>query len=282
MTTLRASLVALVVGFALAGCSRSRPPTAPAPSETDLSRSTAVAPGTKVGTTLFRRRGAEPRSDNRFFPLVPGTQFRYRSETEDGVETEVVTVTHRTREIAGVETIVVTDVVRLDGKVIERTSDYYAMDEEGTVWYFGEDALSIDPDTGERSTEGSWLAGEDGAEPGIIMKADPQVGDSYNEENAPDIAEDRARVIAVDATAAVPRGSYNGCLQTENTTPLEPGVLEHKFYAPGLGLVLEIDVSGGGARNELVSVTRPGSDGDDDERRDRGRGPGGRPRPESD
>ena len=269
----------LLAGLALAGCGKTRNITSPEADDTALRSAT---PAILHGSVIARGASGQdrefvPRSDNPLFPLVPGTVFRYRSETEDGVETQVVTVTRETRRIAGVNTIVVKDVVRLDGKVIERTSDYFAMDEEGNVWYFGEDTRSTDPETGEVSTDGSWRAGEDGAGAGIIMKAHPQMGDTYKEEDAPGVAEDMARVIALDASADVPYEQFTGCLETENFTPLEPGVTENKFYAPGVGLVLEVDADN--ARNELVSVRRTGSDdGDEDEKdpssggRRRGRG----------
>jgi hypothetical protein len=275
MTSIRHGIarVAILAGFILAGCSKSHTITAPSPSGTDpQSRSVVAARGGTAEGRRFVRR-----SDNPYFPLVPGTSFHYRSWTPDGIETEDVTVTRETKRIQGVRTIVVEDIVRLDGEVIERTLDWFAMDENGNVWYFGEDSRSIDPETGEVSTEGSWQAGVDGAEAGIIMKAHPRVGDTYYEENAPEVAEDQARVIALDVRAKVPYGRFDECLQTENFTDLEPGAVENKFYAPGVGLVLEIGADGK-TRNELVRATRAGSGrSDDDEgrawndRRDGGR-----------
>ena len=258
---------ALFAGMVLAGCSRSPRITAPDSSSDSASRASRGGIAAEASrATPQQAHEFVPRSDNPYFPLVPGTAFYYRSRTPDGIETEDVLVTRETKKIMGVTTLVVRDVVRLDGEVIERTSDYFASDELGNVWYFGEDSRSIDPETGETSTEGSWRAGRDGAEAGIIMEAHPAVGDAYNEENAPGVAEDKARVLALDAGAKVPYGRFDGCLQTENFTPLEPDALENKFYAPGVGLVLEIDVAGDGTRNELVRVRRPGrSDGDDDD-----------------
>ena len=264
MTPHRISLRHLVIltALVLAGCSKSGGITGPDPSagKSQSPFRGGLAAGASDISTL---QGHEfvPRSDNPYFPLVPGATFRYRSETADGVEDEVFTVTRDTKKINGVTTRVIEDVVRLDGKWIERTFDYFASDELGNVWYFGEDARSRDLETGEVSTEGSWRAGRDGAEAGIIMEAHPQVNDVYHEENAPGVAEDQARVLALGAPANVPAGSYGNCLQTENFSALSPGT-EHKFYAPGVGLVLEIDLTDN-TRNELVKVKQPDLRGDD-------------------
>ena len=271
MMTMQSSVahVAIAAGLLLAGCSKSTQLTAPGRSSEgaqDPSRAALSAEDARDRGHDQDGDGFVPRSNNPYFPLVPGTVFRYRSETADGVETEEFTVTRETKRIQGVTTIVVRDIVRLDGKVIERTLDYFASDEDGNVWYFGEDARSIDPETGEVSTEGSWRAGRDGAEAGIIMKAHPQVGDTYNEENAPGVAQDQARVLALDAHATVPGGDYPICLQTENSTPLDPQSHENKFYALGVGLVLEIDVTDN-TRNELVSIKRGESRRDEDDDR---------------
>ena len=267
-------VVRLALGaLALAGFTRSSQVTAPHPFR---SGDPSPVAGNGTGAGRARVRGFVAGSDNPFFPLVPGTRFRYRSETADGTETEDVFVTHETRRIDDTTLVmVVRDVTRLDGKVTESTKDLYASDAIGNVWYFGEHTRHIDPETGA-VTEDGWQAGVDGAKAGIIMEAHPAVGDMYNEEDAPGTAQDQAKVLAVDAAASVPVDDFSGCLQTANTSPLEPGALEHKFYAPGVGLVLEIDVEAGNVRNELVRVTRSrGGDqdpGDDDDDWNRGRG----------
>jgi hypothetical protein len=258
MTLLRWSVARAVVlaSLALAGCSKTSRIAAPsAQAPEGASNAGGAAP---VRAAVLQSHSFVPSSDNPYFPLVPGTEFTYRSKTRDGIETEVMRVTDRTKVIQGVTTRVVQDDVRLDGVLTEHTFDWFAQDENGNVWYFGEDSQSIDPETGEVSTEGSWQAGKSGAEAGIIMEAHPAVGDFYNEENAAPVAEDQARVIALDARARVPFGHFDGCLETENTSPLEPTALEHKFYAPGVGLVLEVDATEK-TRNELVSITGPGS-----------------------
>lgn len=173
--------------------------------------------------------------DNPYLPLAPGSVWRYEV-VEDGEVTETieVRVTDDTREVAGVSTTVVHDVVRdASGAVIEDTFDWYAQDTRGNVWYFGEDTTAFED--GRRSTEGAWEAGVDGAQAGLVMPARPRVGDGYRQEFRPGVAEDRGEVLALDES----RGEWTGLLETLDTTPLEPGVEEHKFYAEGLGLVLE-------------------------------------------
>lgn len=260
-------LTAAILAASLSGCSR--PHTlSPDPAETSVDR-VALDPGAEAFSReeddeSGERRQFVPWSTNPWFPLIPGTAWHYRSETPDGVETQVVTVTRETERIQGIKTIVVTDVVRLDGEVIERTRDYFAMDRDGNVWYFGEDTRAFDPETGAVSTAGTWRAGRDGAKRGIIMLARPDPGDTYVEENAPGVAEDRARVIGRTSDINVPAGSFENCLKTENTTPLEPDVLEFKYYARGVGLVREEDAEED-VRNNLVKITRSGSGRDDDD-----------------
>lgn len=192
--------------------------------------------------------------DNPFFPLRPGMRWDYRSKTEDGVETTTVEVANQIRTVMGVPCVVVRDTVRLDGEVIEDTFDWYARDRDGTVWYFGEATKEYE-DGKLVSTKGSWQAGEEGAQPGIVMPAQPRVGDRYRQEYYRGQAEDMAEVLGVAESVRVPTGSYDGVLRTKDTTPLEPDVLEHKYYARGVGPVLTVDVAGGGTRDELVRFT---------------------------
>lgn len=191
--------------------------------------------------------------DNPWLPLAPGTTFVYEKVTEDETERIEVEVTDDTVEILGVTCTVVRDTASVDGEIQEDTYDWYAQDVAGNVWYFGE--LSFEYEDGEiAGIEGSWKAGVDGAQPGIVMLADPMVGDVYRQEFELREAEDVGGVLSLDATASVPVGTFTDCLQTEDYTPLEPDALEDKFYAPGLGLVLELDVESG-ERTELIEVT---------------------------
>jgi hypothetical protein len=190
--------------------------------------------------------------DNPLWPLVPGIHYVYQGDDE----TIEVTVTDDTRQILGVTTIVVRDVVYVDGEIIEDTYDWYAQDEAGNVWYFGEDTKEYE--NGEVvSTEGSWEAGVDGAKPGIVMHATmPPIGIPYRQEYYACEAEDWAVVVSLSESVTVPYGSFYSCLQTRDFTPLEPDVNEYKYYAPGLGMVLEVDIASG-ARTELIEVTAP-------------------------
>ena len=190
---------------------------------------------------------------NPYWPLVPGTIFLYEGDTDEGLETVRVHVTHETREIEGVECIVVRDTVEVDGEVVEDTRDWYAQDKNGNVWYFGE--LSVELENGEIfALTGSWETGVDGALPGIIMFANPQIGQIYRQEFYLLEAEDAAEILSLTASTSVPYGTYNGiCLQTAEFLPTDPDVLEHKFYAPGIGFVLEVNPDSG-ERVELVDI----------------------------
>ena len=190
--------------------------------------------------------------DNPWMPWKVGTRWHFVGRTAAGTERTVVTVTHRTRVVAGVTTTVVHDVVRLDGRLLEDTDDWYAQDAAGNVWYFGEDTKEYAG--GSVDTSGSWEAGVDGARPGIAMLAHPEVGDAYRQEYLRGEAEDQARVLARAATAKVPYGDLSGLLETKDFTRLEPRADEHKFYARGVGVVLEVSLHAKD-RTELVSMT---------------------------
>jgi hypothetical protein len=187
--------------------------------------------------------------DNPLFPLVPGTRLVYIG----GDERVEVTVTTERRTILGISTVVVRDTATVNGAVIEDTFDWYAQDLDGNVWYMGEDTKEYEQGK-VVSTEGSWEAGVDGAKPGILIPAVPVVGEPYRQEYAACEAEDMGEVIAVGQTVTVPAGTFSGCLQTRDTTPLEPDVEETKHYCPGIGLVLSVDVASN-AREELVEKT---------------------------
>jgi hypothetical protein len=192
--------------------------------------------------------------DNPYFPLEPGTTFIYEGESEGTPTREVVNVTSETKEILGVTTIVVHDQAFEDGVLIEDTFDWYAQDEEGNVWYFGEDTKELDENGNVISTEGSWEAGVNGAEPGIIMLADPKKGDKYQQENAPDVAEDMSQVIGFEDSFCVQYGCFENVLVTKEWTPLEKGVVELKYYAQGVGFIFSEMVKGGEEQLQLVRV----------------------------
>jgi len=187
---------------------------------------------------------------NPYFPLRPGTTFTYRGE--DAIVT--VQVTNKTKTILGVDCVVVRDTKFVDGKVEEDTLDYFAQDKQGNVWYFGEttaEYISGQP----VSTAGSWIAGQDGAKPGVIMPASPTIGKTYRQEFLLGEAEDIARIEERGVRVKVPYGSFENALKTFDFTPLEPEVKENKFYVRGVGLVLSLDRVTG-EREELVSIER--------------------------
>ncbi len=191
--------------------------------------------------------------DNPYFPLVPGTTFVYDGTNEDGPEHVEVTVTFETKTILGVTCTVVRDQVSVAGEVVEDTLDWFAQDIEGNVWYFGEASADFE-DGIVVSTDGSWEAGVDGAVPGVIMPANPIPGDPYYQEYAAGIAEDIGQVIAIDAAVTFASGTYENVIVTEDTNPLDPGPVEHKYYAPEIGLVLEEKVAGDQGRIELTEI----------------------------
>jgi hypothetical protein len=192
--------------------------------------------------------------DNPYFPLEPGTTFIYRGESEGTSTRDVMEVTYDTKVILGVTTTVVHDQAFEEGVLVEDTLDWYAQDKAGNVWYFGEDTRELDENGNVISTEGSWEAGVNGAEPGIIMLADPKKGDKYQQEFAADVAEDMAQVIGFEDGVCVRYGCFDNVLVTKEWTPLEHGVVENKFYAPGVGFIYSEMVKGGDEFSELVRV----------------------------
>ncbi|HSC49259.1 MAG TPA: hypothetical protein VLD16_03260 [Gaiellaceae bacterium] len=202
------------------------------------------------------RNGFSARVTNAWFPLRSGSVYRYRGVKDGQPSREVMTVTRRTRTIDGARTVAVSDLLYLRGRLEERTTDYYSQDRDGNVWYFGEDTAELDRDGKVKDTSGSWLAGKDGAKPGIFMYAHPRAGQSARQEYLKGEAEDHFQVLRLGERVTVPFESFGDALLTKEWTPLEPGVLDHKFYARGIGTVLEQTVKGGNERNELVSFSR--------------------------
>jgi len=199
---------------------------------------------------------SDPGPLNPYFPLEVGLTTRIIGLAPEGEEVILVEVTDRKKLIQGVVTTVVRDRVWLDGELIEDTDDWFAQDRSGNVWYFGEDVKNYA--NGEIvDRHGSWESGVDGAMAGIVMHAVPRVGSIYRQEYYRGHAEDIGEVIALDQTVDVPFGRLEGCVQTEDTTPLEPDVLEYKYFCPGVGNALTVDVSEGNARFELVEVGNP-------------------------
>ncbi len=218
-----AALVLLVTSADAAGASAS-------PSTTPSTARVSSVIATQPAGTVINPADFVDRIDNRYFPLKPGTTFIYEGTKGGQAQRDVITVTHATKRILGVDTVVVRDRVTEEGELIELTFDWFAQDKYGNVWYFGEDSKEYENGV-VVSTEGSWEAGVNGGQPGIAMEGHPKVGVSYRQEFAPGVAEDMAKVLSLTKSVSVPYGSFEHVLLTKEWTPLDPGVVEHKYYA---------------------------------------------------
>jgi hypothetical protein len=215
-----------------------------------------LAPVSGTYSTSIHPADFVARVDNPYLPFKPGTALHYRGVAENGTtpQRDDEVVTHQTKTILGVKCTVVRDSVFERGAPVERTFDWYAQDRAGNVWYFGEDARDYKGGRFVKAPD-SWQSGVNGAQPGIIMPGAPRAGESYRQEYYPGHAMDQARVVGVVGTAQVPAGTYTKPLVTAETSALEPGVVEQKTNARGIGVVEERVVKGDHERFELVSVT---------------------------
>jgi hypothetical protein len=240
---MRRSILAFLTVVALTGCSSNGTSSTPGPmpSGTAGSPTPSVSPPgwTAPLTTNAYHPDIRPaqftdRVTDPYFPLVPGTVMIYQG-TRDGKPLHIeLTVTHDTKVILGVRCVVVRDIVT--GALEERTSDWYAQDASGNVWYFGEDTKEYTNGV-VSSTAGTWEAGVDGAQPGIIMLAHPRSGDAYRQEYRPTVAEDVARVTSVGAKVSIPAGHYGKVLVTNDRDLLDLSKNEYKYFAPGVGTI---------------------------------------------
>lgn len=205
-----------------------------------------------IDPAKFKDASGAPRPiDHPLYPLIPGTEFKYL----EGTDVVTVVVSSETKVILGVTAVVVHDTHRTaSGDVVEDTLDWFAQDEQGNVWYFGEDTKEYENGV-VSSTEGSWEAGVDGAQPGIVMLATPKVGDSYRQEYYACEAEDEATVISTNAAISAPLGDFTGCLETYDFSGFDPRLDELKFYCPGVGLVAAITLAD--ASHEALTQVTP-------------------------
>jgi hypothetical protein len=194
--------------------------------------------------------------DNPWFPLKPGTTLIYRGVKDGRTTRERFRVVRRTKLIDGVRCRVVDDRSWERGHLAERTSDYYAQDAGGTVWYVGEDTAELDAAGHVVSREGSWRSGRHGARAGIFMPAHPRVGEHHFQEHYPGHAEDQFRVTSLHARVKVPYGTFRHALRTREWTALEPGVVDAKYYVRGIGEVFEGSQKGPLEQARLVSIER--------------------------
>ncbi len=248
------------VGTAMAGIAVLLPALAGCGSSGGDSSSAA----TKSGTSTLPQTG-EPSNlspadfstniDNPYWPMPVGRQWHVHVSNPQGESLqETVTVEDRTKRIAdGITARVVHDVVYDHGKPSEVTDDWYAQDSDGNIWYFGENTAEFT--NGKKDTSGSFEAGRNGADAGIALPANPQVGLTYREEYYAGHAEDRAKVLALDQQVEAPAGHFTGAILIDDTSPIEPTVSEYKLYAKDVGPVVAVSVSGESEREDLVSYS---------------------------
>jgi hypothetical protein len=226
-----------------------------------LALSAGAAAGRTKPPRFFKDDFPNPTTiDNPYFPLVPGTKFLYHGMKADASTKDVMKVTRDTKEILGVQCVVVRDTAWEDGVLVEDTQDWYAQDRCGNVWYMGEDTKEYDENGNVVSTEGSWEAGIDGAKPGFLMESHPRVGDTYYQEYSKDVAEDQAKVISRSAHLTVPYGSFKHCVETKEWSRLTPDEITHKYYARGIGYIHGRNVAGEEEHESLVRVVTDDSE----------------------
>ena len=190
---------------------------------------------------------------NKYFSLVPGTVKTYKGIRDGKPTVHVFTVTRDTKVVMGVRCAVIKDVVTQNGSLEEKTTDWYAQDKAGNVWYFGEDTAEYVNGV-VSSTAGTWEAGVDKAQPGIVMPGQPKVGAWYRQEYRPGVALDTAKILSINATTTVPKGTYHNVIITFDKNPLDPSKKERKWYAPGVGFIKAI--LHGGGHNETVGLVK--------------------------
>jgi len=252
----RAALLAVAATSVLAACTSQAAPrpvdATPTPPPTSPSTGPQVPTGPLAPT--FDKSNFVSVIDNPYYPLKPRMKWVYDG-TRDGVrQRDVVTVTDRTKVIDGVSTTVVTDVATAGGKVLEKTEDWFAQDRDGNVWYMGEATAAYD--NGAVDTSGSWTAGVNGGQPGIIMPSKPAVTDSYRQEFLAGEAEDTSWIIDTGLKVTVPYGTVTSAIRSLEYTRLEPDVVDTKVYAPGIGIVREASIAGPKETADLISFTK--------------------------
>jgi hypothetical protein len=247
------SLVA-AAGLLGAGCgSSSKPaPTAPVTSAA-VGQQAAGSSGSTYNPKIDPAKFSS-NVTNRYWPLKPGTTWVFTGQKDGAPQHVVVRVTNQKKTVLGVHCVVVSDVVTVNQTLAEKTTDWYAQDDKGNVWYFGEDTKEYKNGV-VTSTHGTWEAGVDNAKPGIVVQGSPKVGGFYRQEFRPGQAEDQARIVSLTGKEHVPAGTYGNVMVTKDIDPLNPDKVEHKFYAPGAGPVHVIRI-GSAHREEIKLVSK--------------------------
>lgn len=237
------------VALSLAACSDTASPALPDSARTSIpaayiARATEFSPDVSASTLTDTL-------DHPLFPAPPGAAWTYRAATDEGEERIEVRVEVDTHAVWGTDARVVRDTAFLDDEMVEDTRDWFARDADGNVWYLGEDTATYE--AGELvDTAGAWEAGVDGALPGVVMLAEPAVGDVYRQEYLRGEAEDIGEIVSLAESVSVPAGSWSNCLQTRDRSAIDPDADEYKYYCPGVGLVLEEEE---GTRVELTDYS---------------------------
>ena len=246
-------LLAVVAAVIVAACGSSAQSTgeSASPSSTGT-RTVQAAPGwPSVQASDFVRT-----VDNPWFPLVTGYTWVSKGVRDGKPTVDTFRATGQTKVIEGVTCTVVHDVTTVHGKPVEKTLDWYAQDKQGNVWYFGEDTAEYDAAGKVTSTAGTWQSGVNGAAPGIFMPADPSVGAGGYQEYYKGQALDQYKVVSLNGSVTVPYGSFKQALLTRETTALEPGIVDHKYYVKGIGQVAEETVKGANETSFLSAFTK--------------------------
>jgi hypothetical protein len=238
----------------LAGCSSSSPTSSGTPSATVTTPAATPSPTSSAYTVDVVPANFAANVTNPWFPLPPGRTLEYHGVNEDGSVRELFTVSDETQKVDGVTCRVVLDRLYVDGVLHETTRDFYAQDRQGNVWYFGEDTAELDTDGSMVGTSGTFHSGEAGALPGIFMTAVPAVGDTHRQEYYRGYAEDFYAVEVLSTKVVTPYRTFTSAMRTREWTPLEPDVLDRKYYVRGIGTVKELTVKGGKERLELYAI----------------------------
>lgn len=223
--------------------------------------------GPAVGATKeynppFSADNFVPEVNHKYFTLTPGKKYQYEKKTNAGIERREVTILNEGKKVMGVAVTTIWDKEWLNGALKEDTRDWYAQDKQGNVWYFGE-AVANYKDGKLVNYNGTWEAGVNGASPGVIMPADPQVGMTYRQESAKGVAEDMGTVVALGKKVTIRYGTFEGCIQIRDWSLIEKAANEFKYYCPGVAFMVLEELAGpvaslvGESKSELVAVTQP-------------------------
>jgi hypothetical protein len=253
-----AAVIAAAFAISAAGASSAGPSKPSAAGASAMSEPGAASAGVSAASAYephLAPADFSPVVDNPYFPLPVGRTWVYRGTRDGQSQIDRVTVTSKTKLVAeGITARVVRDVATHHGKLLEKTADWYAQDNHGNVWYVGEDTTAYLPG-GKTDKSGSWEAGVNDAEPGIIMLANPQIPDAYRQEFLKGEAEDTAWIINRGGSVSAPIGTFGHALRTLEFARIEPGVVDQKVYAPGIGIVTETALTGPNEVSNLIRMT---------------------------